>query len=53
MEGECFVFRIRAYDGKGYKYGIYNRDHDKWALNIVFKGTYEQCKIKQQELINT
>lgn len=50
---EYFVFRIRKYDGTSYTYGIYNKDHDKWALNIVFRGTLDECKNKQESLINS
>jgi hypothetical protein len=52
MKDEYFVFRIERNDGKGYKYGIYNKEQEKWAMNIVFKGTFEECKTKQLEMIN-
>ena len=49
MEQKWFVFKIIRNDGLGYKYGVYNREHEKWAINTLFKGTYEECKIKASE----
>ena len=47
MELEYFVYRIIRNDGKGYRYGVRNIDHEKWSANIMFRGTSEQCRIKQ------
>lgn len=41
-----FIFRIRRFDGLGYKYGIYNKDEEKWGSNIVFRGSLEECENK-------
>lgn len=50
MENNYFVFKIKKRNGFGYNYGIYNKEHDKWALNIVFQGTFQECKSYKEQL---